>query len=199
MKCTACGADLVEGAKFCEYCGTPVAAAPALEPAQADAPKAAPTLEIPPAPKAPEPEVASAPAQEQTYTYQQPQNQAPSQPQNQAYGQPYTPPAAPQPEALTPKCKTFGIISFILGLWSTVFCWLSVIPAAGIGLGFFMVASAIVGLIFSGISRKEGNFKLAKLGKVFSIIGLVLSAILWIVGIIITAAAASRGYFRNYY
>ena len=166
MKCTACGADLVDGAKFCEYCGTPVVAtAPAPEPAQA-----------------PEKAAAAAPAQEQAYNYQQPQAQAPQQPQAQ-YVQPGT---AAQP--LTAKCKTFGIISFILGLWSTSFCWLGVFPIAGIILGFFMVASGVVGLIFSGISRKEGNFKLARLGKVFSIIGLVLSAIFWIIGIIITAS-----------
>ena len=184
MKCTACGADLVEGAKFCEYCGTPVVAtAPAPEPAPAAAP--------------------AQPAQEQTYSYQQPQNQAPQQPQNQVYGQApqpvraqaqYVQPGAAQPQTLTPKCRTFGIISFVLGLWSTSFSWLGVIPAAGIGLGFFMVASAIVGLIFSGISRKEGNFKLARLGKIFSIIGLVLSAIFWIVGIIITASGSYRYY-----
>lgn len=183
MKCTACGADLVDGAKFCEYCGTPVAAAPAPE----SAPK--PELKIAP------------PIQEQANTYQQPQGQAPQQPQNQPYGQApqpvraqaqYVQPGAAQPQTLTPKCKTFGIISFILGLWSTSFSWLGVIPAAGIGIGFFMVASGIVGLIFSGISRKEGNFKLARLGKVFSIIGLILSAIFWIVGIIITASGNYR-------
>ena len=173
MKCTACGADLAEGAKFCEFCGTPVAdAAPA------------PELKIAP------------PIEEQTRTYQQPQEQpygqAPQQARPQAqYVQPGT---AAQPQGLTPKCKTFGIISFILGLWSTSFSWLGVIPAAGIGLGIFMVASAIVGLIFSGISRKEGNFKLARLGKVFSIIGLILSAIFWIVGIIITASGSYRYY-----
>ena len=181
MKCTTCGADLVDGAKFCEYCGTPVVAT-------APAPAAAPTQ----------------PAQEQNYTYQQPQNQAPQQPQNQAYGQApqqpvraqaqYVQPGAAPQQTLTPKCKTFGIISFVLGLWSTSFSWLGVLPAAGIGLGFFMVASAVVGLIFSGISRKEGNFKLARLGKIFSIIGLVLSAIFWIVGIIITASGSYRYY-----
>ena len=181
MKCTTCGADLVDGAKFCEYCGTPVVAT-------APAPAAAPAQ----------------PAQEQNYTYQQPQNQAPQQPQNQAYGQApqqpvraqaqYVQPGAAPQQTLTPKCKTFGIISFVIGLWSTSFSWLGVLPAAGIGLGFFMVASAVVGLIFSGISRKEGNFKLARLGKIFSIIGLVLSAIFWIVGIIITASGSYRYY-----
>ena len=166
MKCTACGADLVDGAKFCEYCGTPVVAT-------APAPAAAPAQ----------------PAQEQNYTYQQPQNQQPVRAQAQ-----YVQPGAAPQQALTPKCKTFGIISFVLGLWSTSFSWLGVLPAAGIGLGFFMVASAVVGLIFSGISRKEGNFKLARLGKIFSIIGLVLSAIFWIVGIIITASGSYRYY-----
>ena len=181
MKCTACGADLVDGAKFCEYCGTPVVAT-------APAPAAAPAQ----------------PAQEQNHTYQQPQNKAPQKPQTQAYGQApqqpvraqaqYVQPGAAPQQTLTPKCKTFGIISFVLGLWSTSFSWLGVLPAAGIGLGFFMVASAVVGLIFSGISRKEGNFKLARLGKIFSIIGLVLSAIFWIVGIIITASGSYRYY-----
>ena len=163
MKCPICGADLVDGAKFCEYCGSPVGAPAA---PQAPAPEGAPVRAAAPAP---------APAQQQAQ---------PQQPQA----------AYQQPQGLTPKCKTFGIISFILGLWSTAFCWLGVIPAAGIGIGFFMVASAVVGLIFSGISRREGNFKLARLGKVFSIIGLVLSAIFWIVGIIITASGSYRYY-----
>lgn len=178
MKCPICGADLVDGAKFCEYCGSPVGAPAA---PQAPAPEGAPVRAAAPAP---------APAQQQAQP-QQPQQPQYQQPQAQ-YQQPQA--AYQQPQGLTPKCKTFGIISFILGLWSTAFCWLGVIPAAGIGIGFFMVASAVVGLIFSGISRREGNFKLARLGKVFSIIGLVLSAIFWIVGIIITASGSYRYY-----
>lgn len=177
MKCPICGADLVDGAKFCEYCGSPVGAPAA---PQAPAPEGAPVRAAAPAP---------APAQQQA------QPQQPQQPQYQQPQAAYQQPGAyQQPQGLTPKCKTFGIISFILGLWSTAFCWLGVIPAAGIGIGFFMVASAVVGLIFSGISRREGNFKLARLGKVFSIIGLVLSAIFWIVGIIITASGSYRYY-----
>lgn len=175
MKCPTCGADLVDGAKFCEYCGSPVDAAPA------------PELKVAP------------PIQQQTNTYQQPQ--APQQPQNQPYGQApqpvraqaqYVQPGAVQSQTLTPKCRTFGIISFVLGLWSTAFSWLGLLntyrSVFGIVIGVFMIGAGIVGLIFSGISRREGNFKLARLGKIFSIIGLCLSAVFWIVGIIIVAS-----------
>ena len=152
-----------------------------------------------PTPVAPTP-VAPAPAPQQGYAqpqqgYAQPQ-QGYAQPQ-QGYAQPqqgYQQAYTPYQETAQPaggsygKCKTFGIISFVLGICSIVFCWLGVLPIAGIILGFFMVAFGVVGLIFAGISQKNGYFKLAKLGKIFSIIGLCLSAILWIVGIVITAS-----------
>ena len=170
MKCPTCGADLVEGAKFCENCGTPVVAT-------APAPEVAP---------------AAAPAQEQpAYTYQQPQAQAPQPVRAEAQ---YVQPGMAQPQTLTPKCKTFGIISFVLGLWSTAFSWFGALGMFGVIMGIFMVGSGVVGIIFSGISRREGNFKLARLGKIFSIIGLCLSAVFWIVGIIIVASGNGRYY-----
>ncbi|MDO4530260.1 MAG: hypothetical protein Q4B55_07615, partial [Lachnospiraceae bacterium] len=111
---------------------------------------------------------------------------------NQGYT-PYQQTVAPA-QPISARCRTFGIISFVLGICSIVFCWLGVIPAAGIGLGLLTIAFGVVGLIFSGISRRAGHFTLAKLGKIFSIIGLCLSGIFWIVGIILTAG----GYYYYY-
>ena len=145
--------------------------------------------------------------------YQQPQGGY-AQPQ-QGYGQPqggYVPPqqgyGQPQyqqqftpyqntvgAEPISAKCRTFGIIGFVLGILSIVFCWLGVIPIAGIFLGILFLAFAIVGLIFCNISLKNGTFKLAKIGKIFCIIGLCLVAVLFIIGIIITA---SGEYYLSY-
>lgn len=136
---------------------------------------------------------------QQGYPQQGFQQGYPQQGFQQGQGYPQQPYAPYQPQGapaeLSAKCKTFGIIGFILGLISVVFCWLGIFPAIGIILGFIMLAFAIVGLIFCGVSRKAGEFKLAKVGKVFSIIGICLTAIIWIIGIIITATG---GYYLYY-
>lgn len=135
--------------------------------------------------------------QQPQYAQQQPYGQQPPYAQQQQYAQqPYQPyPNNAYAQAPSGKCKTFGIICFVLGIIATIFCWTGVLPLVGIIIGFFMVAAAVVGLIFSGISAKNGHFKLARIGKIFSIIGLILSAICWIIGIIITAAG---GYYFYY-
>ena len=207
--CSNCGTQNDSDAKFCSGCGTKledVMGAPAEKAAVDTFTDDVVMDEIPPVAPAPDfqqappqdfgqPQFQQAPPQQQFQgQYQQPYGQ---QPYGQQAPQGFVPyqnrvePAAP----ISAKCRTFGIISFVLGICSIVFCWIGVIPIVGIGLGFLAVAFGVVGLIFSGISRREGHFTLAKLGKIFSIIGLCLSGILWIVGIIISATG---GYYIYY-
>ena len=172
MNCPFCGAQIPDGAAFCPNCGAPST------PQQAEQQQTVLNGQ----PQAPGPQ------------YQQ-QPQAAPDPQYQQ--QPYTPyqSTVPVQQPISARCRTFGIISFVLGICSIVFCWIGIFPGAGIGLGLFMIACAIVGLVFSGISRRAGQFTLAKLGKIFSIIGLVLSGICWIIGIIMTILVASGEYY----
>ena len=63
MKCANCGAELVEGAKFCGSCGAPVTASVVVE--------AVPVVEAAPAPEAaPQPEVKATTPQAQEYIQQ---------------------------------------------------------------------------------------------------------------------------------
>ena len=205
--CSNCGTQNDNDAKFCSGCGAKLEAAveAAVEetvaavqeeiPAPAPIPVSAPVEDI--APQAPQfdqqPQYRAA---EQAPQMQQPQ--APQYGQAPQYQQqPYTPyqSTVPVQQPISARCRTFGIISFVLGICSIVFCWIGIFPGAGIGLGLFMIACAVVGLVFSGISRRAGQFTLAKLGKIFSIIGLVLSGICWIIGIIMTILVASGEYY----
>lgn len=213
--CSNCGTQNDTDAKFCSGCGTKLDSVPAapveenvVEAVQEAANVAPAPIPVPTddfaaqAPQAPAPDFQRAAddfAPQQPQFQQQMYGQAPQYQQPQYGGQPqqgFTPyqnMAAPA-QPISAKCRTFGIISFVLGICSIVFCWLGIIPAAGIGLGLLTIAFGVVGLVFSGISRREGHFTLAKLGKIFSIIGLVLSGIMWIIGIIITAS----GYYYYY-
>ena len=51
------------------------------------------------------------------------------------------------------------------------------------------------GSYFAGISQKAGYFRLAKPGKILSIIGMSLSALFWIIGIIISATGDYYYYY----
>ncbi len=68
------------------------------------------------------------------------------------------------------KGRAFGVIGFILGLDSLIWCWVPVY-----NLGSFICS--IIALIFTGISRKNTSFKLARVGRVFSIIALIASIV----------------------
>lgn len=192
--CSNCGTQNEADAKFCAGCGAQLEAAAPAE-VVSDAAPAAPEFVQQPQAAYQQPQQAYQPPQD---TYQQPQQgyvppqgyQQPQQNYQDPQGfQPYQNRIEPTGE-VSSKCRTFGIIGFILGILSTAFCWLGILPYAGIFLGFFMLAFGIVGLIFTGISRKNGVFKLANVGKVFAIIGIVLSAICWVIGIILSAAGA---------
>ena len=212
--CSNCGTQNDNDAKFCSGCGAKLESAPAapVEDIAEGVQEAAPAPAPIPAPVPTDDFVQQAPQFDQQPQFRAadpaPQYQQPQQPQygqapapqyqqapqygNQGYT-PYQQTVAPA-EPISARCRTFGIISFVLGICSIVFCWLGIIPAVGIGLGLLTIAFGVVGLIFSGISRRAGHFTLAKLGKIFSIIGLCLSGIMWIVGIIITAS----GYYYYY-
>lgn len=175
--CANCGAENDNESLFCSKCGTKLADAAEevkAEVAGAEAAQPAPTPVVPVAPV-------------QSADQAQPYNNVQAQPYNNVQAQPA------QDEHV--KARVFGIIGFICGIISIVFCWLGVIPIAGIVSALFIIAHGIVGLIFCIKSQRElPNFTLAKLGKIFSIIGLSLSALLWIIGIIITASASTYYY-----
>lgn len=203
--CSNCGTQNDNDAKFCSGCGTKLEGA--ME-APVEETVAAVQEEIPaPAPipvPAPENDFApQAPQFDQQPQFraadQAPQMQQPQAPQYQQ--QPYTPyqSTVPVQQPISAKCRTFGIISFVLGILSLVFVWFFWIPVGGIVFAFLSLAFAIVGLIFSGVSRKAGTFTLAKLGKIFSIIGICLAGVLLIIAIIITVGAFASGDYYFYY
>ena len=169
MKCTACGADLVDGAKFCEYCGTPVVAA------------------------APAPAPAPAPAQEQSYNYQQPQNQAPQPVRAQAQ---YVQPQQAQPAAADPQANKLNVWSLILGISAMggafSFVWVAF-------LGLVAVGIAIAGLVVSGKARKlSPTNKMARTGHTLSLIGLIIAAILTIIMTIVWLVALGHSRYYYY-
>lgn len=81
--------------------------------------------------------------------------------------------AYPIPDANPNKGKgiTWGIFGFILGLQGLVYSW---VPFVHI---WFLI-HAILGLIFCNKSLKYMDFRLAKAGKIISIIGIVICSIL---------------------
>ena len=172
--CSKCGAENQDGAQFCEQCGAPIFGDKPLE-ASINERKEEPSMQeqMPDRAVFEEP-VGGMQVQQQNFT-------------------PYQ--STPVVQPITAKCRTFGIIGFILGVSSLAFCWLGIFPAVGIIAGVILLACAIVGLVFCGISKREGSFKLARIGKVFAIIGLILSALCLIIGIILTIVAAQNGAF----
>ncbi len=85
------------------------------------------------------------------------------------------------PEPAPVKGKVFGILSFVFGIVSTVLSFIALFPLVGQIFGFFYLAMAIVGLVFSG----KSDFRLAKPGKILCIVGIVLSGLFLILGFII--------------
>lgn len=216
--CSNCGAENDADARFCSSCGTLLEAAPAETAAEAPADIAAEAVQeaapIPAEASAPETVAAAvaapfaaaaqeaAPApQPQVYAdpapAPAPQTYAAPQGQPQTYQTDYVP-YQEAGDMISAKCRTFGIIGFVLAIISTAFCWLGFLFIPGIVLGFFMLAFGIVGLIFCNISMREGNFKLARVGRVFGIIGIIVSAICWVIGSIITFVALSGGAYYYY-
>lgn len=74
-----------------------------------------------------------------------------------------------------------GVLGFILGILSIVFCW---IPIVGVILG-------VLGLIFSIKQNKKSPNWMSISGLVLSIIGIVINVLLWIVSMIMWSALSS--------
>ena len=162
--CINCGAQLEDDAKFCTACGQPVEAS-------APAPAPAPTF------VAPDP----APASTQTFTSPAP---TPT----------YTAPtyAAPTPVAPVNNGIKKPLIALIFGASGLGTFWLSFLPYGFWGI--LALGLSVVGFVF-GILAKKSNpgSKMAKLGFIFGLIGMILAFILTIIFIIVYANA------RRYY
>ena len=182
MKCPICGAEIAEGSKFCEYCGSPLAAAAAPAQPQAPAQEAAPARAAAPAP-APQPQQ-QAPTQPQ---YQQPQAQPHAQ-----YQQPRA--AYQQPQAAEPQSQKLNVWSLILGISSMggafTFVWWPFVGLIAIGI-------AIAGLVISKKAKAQNPMnKMARTGFTLSLIGLIIAAILTVIMTIVWLVALSH---RRYY
>ena len=173
--CSTCGTLNDTDAKFCSGCGKQFENAPE--------------------------EVKTVYTTEDTYTedFYEPEPPVYGPPKNEPeyrypYQDPNNNPYAPQPQTgIRPKAKVFGILSFVFGLITIVWSWVSVIPVFGQIFGFIFLAMAIVGLIFGKKSMQMSDFRLARSGKVLCIIGLVFVIIALVVGIIILVYAISSG------
>ncbi|MBO4460343.1 MAG: DUF4190 domain-containing protein [Clostridiales bacterium] len=87
--------------------------------------------------------------------------------------------------------KTLAIVSMVLGI-------LSVVSSYGPFIGVIM---AIVGLILNGKAKAAGNQSVfLKVGKITSIVGLILGVILgilWLVFVVFMAAAGTTVDYAN--
>ena len=98
------------------------------------------------------------------------------------------------PVAPATQSKGPGIASIILGGLSLCMCYFGII---GGFLGIIPLACAIVGLILGGKCKKQGS-KLGRIGFILSLIGLIVSGVLMIIGIIIVGTAAAAGVNYNF-
>ncbi|MBO4836020.1 MAG: hypothetical protein J5483_07885 [Lachnospiraceae bacterium] len=173
--CSTCGTLNDTDAKFCSGCGKPFENAPS-EMKSAYTTEDTYTEDF----YEPQPPVYGPPREEREYLY--------------PYQDPDNNPYAPQPQTgIRPKAKVFGILSFVFGLITIVWSWVSIIPIFGQIFGFIFLAMAIVGLIFGKKSMLMSDFRLARSGKVLCIIGLIFVIIALVVGIIILVYAISSG------
>lgn len=185
--CSNCGKELQDTDAFCGNCGTKSEIQPAPQPAPQQAPQQAPQ----PAPQA-------ATQQAPTYMYEQAtQQQVPLYQQMPMYEQPtYTEQvyeATPVEAPLSVKEKVLSIIGMVLGIVSLVWAFLTLLlafaaPILGISYSIVGYMYAIPGMILSSIGGKSGNSKKANIGKVFSLICLILFGVLFILSIIVGAA-----------
>lgn len=148
MFCTNCGKEVVEGAHFCEHCGTELIAASAQTGSEQQVAQAAPAS-IPPAPSAPVPPASpvapTAPVQPSQQAQQIPAQEnvtQPAQPEaSQGNYQQYQVPVPPVPPAqaydlsgqiyeVSSQDKTLRLINFIFCIISAAAsCWL-ILPLA---------------------------------------------------------------------
>ena len=101
--------------------------------------------------------------------------------------------------ALPPKAKVFGIISFVFGLISIVWSWVGILPIVGQILGFIFLAMAIVGIVLGSKSLQLSNFRLARIGRVLCIVGLIFVVLCLIIGIAALASGVYEDIYDNMY
>ena len=176
--CSTCGTLNDTDAKFCSGCGKQFANAP-------DKP-----VEVYAAPETyEEPENFTQPeynSEESFYTQPEPQ-------------QVYTNMQPQSTPALPPKAKVFGIISFVFGLISIVWSWVGILPIVGQILGFIFLAMAIVGIVLGSKSLQLSNFRLARIGRVLCIVGLIFVVLCLIIGIAALASGVYEDFYDNMY
>lgn len=138
------------------------------------------------------------------------QNDRQQAPDNAYYNQPMYPHQPYAPQQGTPS-KAMAIVSMALaaaGLFFSVFSFFytiifAMVDAAvgfgmSIGFGFFSIPLSLVGFILAIKARNAGNTTVfSKLGKIFGLIGLILSAFSVFIGLI--CVAAGTGYSDHYY
>ncbi len=151
-----------------------------------------PAGEQPQQPQQPNPYQQQAnPYQQQPNPYQQQpyqQQQAYQQPQQGQYN-PYQQPQQPNPyqqqgyyqQPVARPNNGNAIAGMVLGIVSCVFCW----------TWYIGIPAGVVGLVLSILSKKHGPNKMATAGLICSIIGLGISAVVWIA----IAACASSLYY----
>ena len=198
--CPNCGAQLSGNEAFCPSCASPVAAQPQQpvyqQPEQ-------PTYQQP-VYQQPEQPIYQQPVYQQPEqpTYQQPVYQQPEQPiyqqpvyQQPVYAQPVYQQTASQPTVQTgDKVKGFvgmglGIVALVFAIidFFMIFSVISFAPMAGALIVYviFTIALAIPGMILS-VKAIGNGFKSApaKLGKIFSLVSLIIGGVSFLVSII---------------
>ena len=152
MKCPSCFADLPEGARFCDHCGTPIGQV------EAPAAPAAPVAEqVPVQPVAPP---------------VTPPYSAPVTPGYAPSPMPQAPAPAPAASGGKEKEDIFAIVSLVLGVISLC---ASVVPICGLPL-------ALGGLVLGFLGLKSSQRTLAIIGLVASGVGLMLGVFIVLLG-----------------
>ena len=174
--CPNCNHSSETPMNFCAKCGTQ-------------------TVYTAPAPQAPAYEAPQAPA----YEAPQPQYQEPIY----AQPMPVNPNAPSKGKVITGMA--FGIAGFalaILGFIYTLAFWdVDEGAAFGMAIGFFMFSfpASLVGLILSSKNRNAGDDStMSKLGKIFGLIGVILSGVSILLGIIALATYEPPRYYDYY-
>lgn len=204
--CPNCNKQSETPANFCPRCGTAMIIAPEV---QVEAPQQA----VPqPQYVAPQPEQPQY-AEPQQPQYVQPQYTQPQYaPQQPMYNQPmYVQPQYVAPQPSTPsKAKAIvgmalgaaGLFFAVMGFFYTLaFVAIDGAFAIGmsIGFGIFSMPLSLVGFIMSSKARNAGDRSVfTKLGKIFGLVGTIVSGVNLIVGII-GAAVGEEAYMNEYY
>ena len=207
--CPNCNKQSETPANFCPRCGTTMIIAPEV---QVEAPQ---TQYVAPQPEQPQYAEPQQPVYAQPQ-YTQPQY-APQQPQQPMYNQPqYTQPVYNQPQYVAPQpsvpSKAKAIVGMALGaaglffavmgfFYTLMFVAIDGAFAIGmaIGFGIFSMPLSLVGLIMSSKARNAGDISVfTKLGKIFGLVGTIVSGVNLIIGII-GAAVGEEAYMNEYY